>query len=125
MKRTGRSSRKASPSRLGLLVLATLLTVAAPMIRVEAQAPARGGTLRIGWIPAAKTLDPHLSVEFSERYVCYLVFYTLVGLDQGFIVVPALARSLGFSHVAAGPFVRSSYHADEMVDAHERADHTA
>ncbi len=26
-----------------------------------------------------------------------------------------LARSLGFSHVASGPFVRSSYHADEMV----------
>ena len=53
----------------------------------------RGGTLRIGWIPAAKTLDPHLSVEFSERYVCYLVFNTLVGLDQGFNVVPELARS--------------------------------
>lgn len=26
-----------------------------------------------------------------------------------------LARTLGFSHVASGPFVRSSYHADEMV----------
>jgi lipoic acid synthetase len=29
-----------------------------------------------------------------------------------------LARSLGFAHVASGPFVRSSYHADEMVDEH-------
>jgi lipoic acid synthetase len=28
-----------------------------------------------------------------------------------------LARTLGFTHVASGPFVRSSYHADEMVDA--------
>jgi lipoic acid synthetase len=28
-----------------------------------------------------------------------------------------LARKLGFAKVAAGPFVRSSYHADEMVDA--------
>jgi lipoyl synthase len=28
-----------------------------------------------------------------------------------------LARSLGFKHVASGPFVRSSYHADEMVKA--------
>jgi lipoic acid synthetase len=27
-----------------------------------------------------------------------------------------LARSLGFAQVASGPFVRSSYHADEMVD---------
>src|SRR5262249_10813792 len=29
-----------------------------------------------------------------------------------------LARSLGFKQVASGPFVRSSYHADEMVDLH-------
>jgi lipoic acid synthetase len=29
----------------------------------------------------------------------------------------ALARSLGFKKVSAGPFVRSSYHADEMVHA--------
>jgi lipoic acid synthetase len=29
-----------------------------------------------------------------------------------------LALSLGFRHVASGPFVRSSYHADEMVSAH-------
>jgi lipoic acid synthetase len=29
-----------------------------------------------------------------------------------------LARSLGFKHVASGPFVRSSYHADEMVPDH-------
>jgi lipoic acid synthetase len=28
-----------------------------------------------------------------------------------------LARSLGFGKVASGPFVRSSYHADEMVHA--------
>jgi lipoic acid synthetase len=32
-----------------------------------------------------------------------------------------LARSLGFAHVASGPFVRSSYHADEMVGGHARA----
>jgi lipoyl synthase len=29
----------------------------------------------------------------------------------------ALARLLGFKQVAAGPFVRSSYHAEEMVPA--------
>jgi lipoic acid synthetase len=29
----------------------------------------------------------------------------------------ALARTLGFKKVVAGPFVRSSYHADEMVDS--------
>jgi lipoic acid synthetase len=30
----------------------------------------------------------------------------------------ALARSMGFAQVASGPFVRSSYHADEMVNHH-------
>jgi lipoyl synthase len=34
-----------------------------------------------------------------------------------FDAVAVLARSLGFAHVASGPFVRSSYHADEMVAA--------
>ncbi len=28
-----------------------------------------------------------------------------------------LARSLGFSKVASGPYVRSSYHADELAHA--------
>jgi lipoic acid synthetase len=32
-----------------------------------------------------------------------------------FDALAVLARSLGFAHVASGPFVRSSYHADEMV----------
>jgi lipoic acid synthetase len=37
---------------------------------------------------------------------------------EEFDALAALARSMGFAKVAAGPFVRSSYHADEMVDAH-------
>jgi lipoic acid synthetase len=32
-----------------------------------------------------------------------------------FTELARLARQLGFRHVASGPFVRSSYHADEMV----------
>src|SRR6202011_1219072 len=32
-----------------------------------------------------------------------------------------LARSLGFKQVASGPFVRSSYHAEEMVHVHADA----
>jgi lipoic acid synthetase len=34
---------------------------------------------------------------------------------QEFDALGALARSLGFAQVASGPFVRSSYHADEMA----------
>jgi lipoic acid synthetase len=37
----------------------------------------------------------------------------------------ALARTLGFRKVVAGPFVRSSYHADEMIAAHANASHPA
>ncbi|MFL5242792.1 MAG: lipoyl synthase [Gemmataceae bacterium] len=36
-----------------------------------------------------------------------------------------LARSLGFAHVASGPFVRSSYHADEMAEVYAHTDHPA
>ncbi len=39
---------------------------------------------------------------------------------EEFDYLAGLARSLGFGQVAAGPFVRSSYHADEMVHAHAR-----
>jgi lipoyl synthase len=36
---------------------------------------------------------------------------------EEFDALGVLARSIGFAQVASGPFVRSSYHADEMVDA--------
>jgi lipoic acid synthetase len=38
---------------------------------------------------------------------------------EEFDELAALARKLGFAQVVAGPFVRSSYHADEMVPGHE------
>jgi lipoic acid synthetase len=36
---------------------------------------------------------------------------------EEFAELAVLARSLGFQEVASGPFVRSSYHADEMIHA--------
>jgi lipoic acid synthetase len=36
-----------------------------------------------------------------------------------------LALALGFKHVASGPFVRSSYHAEEMVTDHARGNHSS
>jgi lipoyl synthase len=42
-----------------------------------------------------------------------------------FDALAVLARSLGFAHVASGPFVRSSYHADEMVAADASGDPAA
>src|SRR4029453_8004686 len=93
MRRERRLSGKATACQFGLVLLAAIVTFTVLAGSAAAQAPARGGTLRIGWIPAAKTLDPHYSVEFSERYVCYMVFNTLVALDKGFNVVPELARA--------------------------------
>ena len=58
-----------------------------------APAPQRGGTLRVGWIPNAHTLDPHYSVDFAERHVMYAVFNTLVAVNPSFEIVPELARS--------------------------------
>jgi lipoic acid synthetase len=37
---------------------------------------------------------------------------------EEFDALAVLARSLGFRQVASGPFVRSSYHAEEMVSGH-------
>jgi lipoic acid synthetase len=44
---------------------------------------------------------------------------------EEFDALGVLARSLGFAQVASGPFVRSSYHADEMVPSHAQADSPA
>jgi lipoic acid synthetase len=40
---------------------------------------------------------------------------------EEFDAIAATARLLGFRQVVAGPFVRSSYHADEMVPKHDPA----
>jgi lipoic acid synthetase len=42
-----------------------------------------------------------------------------------FDALAVLARSLGFQQVASGPFVRSSYHAGEMVDSHANGHRSA
>jgi lipoic acid synthetase len=44
---------------------------------------------------------------------------------EEFDALAKLARSLGFRQVASGPFVRSSYHADEMVQDHARGNPSA
>ena len=79
---------------LGALVLVVAVALAPTLApRADAQTPVRSGTLRVGWIPDAKTLDPHFSVQFAERHVLYMIFNTLVGLDSSFKVIPELARS--------------------------------
>jgi peptide/nickel transport system substrate-binding protein len=76
-----------------LILLAAIVCLAVGVTPGQGQSPVRGGTLRIGWIPNAKTLDPHLSSQFSDRYILYMAFNTLVALDRSFNVMPELARS--------------------------------
>ena len=44
---------------------------------------------------------------------------------EEFDAIAASARTLGFRKIVAGPFVRSSYHADEMVEARASANRPA
>jgi ABC-type transport system substrate-binding protein len=74
-------------------LLAVIVSLSVGVASGQGQSPVRGGTLRIGWIPNAKTLDPHLSSQFSDRYILYMAFNTLVALDRSFNVIPELARS--------------------------------
>ncbi|HEX5325778.1 MAG TPA: ABC transporter substrate-binding protein [Acetobacteraceae bacterium] len=59
----------------------------------RAQSPSRGGTLTVGLSNDAKTYDPIFSVQFTERYVLYLAFDTLVKYGPDFSINPALAKS--------------------------------
>ncbi len=104
-----------------MLWLGMLLTLTVSVSSGDAQTPARGGALRVGWIADAKTLDPHFSVQFSERYVLYMVFNTLVGLDKGFSVVPELARSWQVSPDGK----RVTFQLQRGVKFHDGTDFTA
>lgn len=53
--------------------------------------PARGGVLNVGLANDAKSYDPIFSVQFTERYVLYLVFNTLVKYGPDFSIQPELA----------------------------------
>ncbi|HXX84370.1 MAG TPA: ABC transporter substrate-binding protein [Casimicrobiaceae bacterium] len=76
-------------TRSGLFAMALGLCAA----NISAQTPTRGGTLSVGFSADTKTLDPALSVQFSERQVLYLVFNTLVKYGTDFSLKPELAQS--------------------------------
>lgn len=59
----------------------------------HAEAPTRGGTLTVGLSNDAKTYDPIFSVQYTERYVLYLAFDTLVTYGTDFSINPGLAES--------------------------------
>src|SRR5262249_18373226 len=91
--RAHRIRRRRSIRSVWIAVWIVVALVGAAVGPTAGQTPVRGGTLRVGWLPDSKTLDPHFSVELGERYALYMIYNTLVGLDRGFNVVPELARS--------------------------------
>ena len=108
--------------RAALVGIAATLAVIGGTLPAAAQpAPARGGTLSIGWVAGAKTLDPHLSVQWPERFVLYMVFNTLVAVDKNFNVVPELARSWQVSPDGR----RVTFQLQRGVKFHDGTDFTA
>jgi len=80
-------SRRFTGSALFAVILGILST------HVSGQVPTRGGTLNVGFSADTKTLDPALSVQFSERQILYLTFNTLVKYGTDFSIKPELAQS--------------------------------
>lgn len=74
------------------LIAGTVGTVLAGRF-AHAATPSRGGTLTVGLANDAKTYDPIFSVQYSERYVLYLAFDTLVKYGPDFSIKPELAES--------------------------------
>jgi peptide/nickel transport system substrate-binding protein len=72
-----------------------LLGLAGGLLAGEARAetPTRGGTLTVGLSNDSKTYDPIFSVQYTERYVLYLAFDTLVKYGPDFSIHPELAES--------------------------------
>jgi peptide/nickel transport system substrate-binding protein len=116
-----RRARHVWSARSAWIVVSIVALLAAAVGPAAAQAPVRGGTLRIGWIADAKTLDPHFSVQFSERYALYMIFNTLVGLDRAFSVVPELARAWQVSPDGK----RVTFQLQRGVKFHDGTDFTA
>ena len=66
-------------------------TAAATATTASAGTPKQGGTLTFATNIDAKTLDPHFSAQFSEKYMLYLIYNNVIGYDSKFNLVPELA----------------------------------
>jgi peptide/nickel transport system substrate-binding protein len=80
-------------SRRRLLQLSALAALAPGVPEAWAQAPKKGGTLRVGFYVEAATMDPHLSGSKVDRQVYHNVFEPLVTLDNKLGIKPGLAES--------------------------------
>src|SRR5262245_4901198 len=58
-----------------------------------AQAPRKGGTLRVGFYLEASTMDPHFSGSKVDRQVYHNIYEPLLTLDVKLGIKPGLAES--------------------------------
>ncbi len=64
-----------------------------PAVAAAADAPKKGGTLRVGFYIEAATMDPHLSGSKIDRQVYHNIYEPLVTLDTRLGIKPGLAES--------------------------------
>jgi peptide/nickel transport system substrate-binding protein len=62
-------------------------------VAAAADAPKKGGTLRVGFYIEAQTMDPHLSGSKIDRQVYHNIYEPLVTLDTRLGIKPGLAES--------------------------------
>ena len=79
-------------SRRGFLQLCAVASGVGPSV-AWAQAPKKGGTLRVGFYVEAATMDPHLSGSKVDRQVYHNIFEPIVTLDNKLGIRPGLAES--------------------------------
>jgi len=78
----------------GAGVVASLpLLAGAAAAQPAAEAPKKGGTLRVGLYVDAVTMDPHYSGSKVDRQVYFNIYNALVGLGSNLDIVPELAES--------------------------------
>ena len=80
-------------SRRRLLQMCAVASLAPGVPAAWAQAPKKGGTLRVGFYVEAATMDPHLSGSKVDRQVYHNIFEPLVVLDDRLGIKPGLAES--------------------------------
>ncbi len=74
-------------------ILAAVLIVALTAGLASAQAPRRGGVLRVGLNADPPNMDPHQSTAAVDRQVFQSLFDKLVDIDENLNIVPMLATS--------------------------------
>ncbi|TMQ16194.1 MAG: peptide ABC transporter substrate-binding protein [Candidatus Rokuibacteriota bacterium] len=79
-------------SRRGFLQLCAAASALHPSL-ARAQAPRKGGTLRVGFYIEAATMDPHLSGSKIDRQIYHNIYEPLVTLDVKLGIKPGLAES--------------------------------